>query len=279
MMQLRSYTPEIVADSSSGWIEPLARAGYAAKGVVYLLVGIFAGQAALGSGDTEGSTGALRTLTDEPLGQVFLGIMALGLFGYVVWRLLAAFRNPEDKGTGTRVFYVISAAVYGVLGVEAARFALSGGPEAGGGGDHWTSAMASQPYAMLLIGAGGAVLAAYGLYRLYQAWVVDLDDRLDLSAFSPGSARAIIWFGRLGYAARGAVFTLMGGLAVRAALASRPEEAQPMSGILEDLESHPWILAAIGAGFVAYALYTLVRAGYRRIDTRESSSVGDPQAT
>ncbi len=265
METTRPYSPEIVPARTAGWLEPLARAGYAAKGTVYLLVGIFAAQAAFGSGDPQGSSGALRTLTDEPMGQFFLGIIALGLLGYVAWRVASAIKDPEDRGTGARVFFAASAVVYAVLAVEAARLALGGG--GGGGGDHWIRTLVRQPFGLALLGAGGAVLAGYGLYRLYQAWVVDLDDRLDLSRMSPRAARWVVRLGRLGYAARGAVFALMGGLAVRAALAAQPERAEPMSGLLEDLEGSPWILGAIAAGFIAYAVYNYVRAGYRRIRT------------
>jgi hypothetical protein len=261
----RSYDPEIVPRSSGGWIETLARAGYAAKGTVYLLVGVLAAQAALGSGEAEGSSGALRTLVDEPLGQAFLGVIALGLFGYVVWRVVAAVRDPENRGTGARVFYAVSALVYGLLAVEAARLAVGSGRAAGS--DHWIERLVARPYGLILLGLAGAILAGYGLYRLYQAWRVDLDDQLDLSAFGPGAARAVVLLGRFGYAARGAVFVVMGGLAVMAAATANPEQAEPMGGLLESLEGRPWILGTLAAGFVAYALYNFVRAGYRRIRT------------
>lgn len=258
-----SFDPEIVPRPSGDWIETLARAGYAAKGMVYLLVGVLAAQAAFGTGDPEGSTGALRTLVDEPLGQAFLGVIALGLFGYVVWRAVAAVRDPENRGTGARVFFAISALVYGLLAVEAVLLAVGAGGATGS--DHWIARLVARPFGLLLLGLAGAVLAGYGLYRLYQAWRVDLDDRLDLSAFGPGAARAVILLGRFGYAARGAVFALMGGLAVMAAVTANPEQAEPMGGLLESLEGRPWILGTLAAGFIAYALYNFVRAGYRRI--------------
>ncbi len=261
----RPFEPSIVPGESGGWVETLARAGYAAKGIVYLLVGVLAADAALGSGDPEGSSGALRSLVDEPMGQAFLGIIAVGLFGYVVWRLVAAVKDPEGRGTLHRSGYAISAAAYGLLAVEAARLALGGG--SGSGSQHWLQALAAGPYGLVLLGVGGAVLAGYGLYRLYQAWRVDLDDQLDLSSLGPTGARAAVVAGRLGYAARGVAFALMGGLAVRAALSARPEQAEPLSGLLESLQGQPWILGALGVGFIAYALYNFLRAGYRRIDT------------
>ena len=261
----RPFDPTIVRGESGGWVEMLARAGYAAKGIVYLLVGVLAADAALGSGDPEGSSGALRTLVDEPLGQAFLGVIAVGLFGYVVWRVVAAVKDPEGRGALHRAGYAISAAAYGLLAVEAARLALGGAGSSGS--EHWLHELAGGPYGLVLLGVAGAILAGYGLYRLYQAWRVDLDDQLDLSSLGPAGARAAVVAGRLGYAARGAAFALMGGLAVRAALSARPEQAEPLGGLLESLEGQPWILGALGVGFIAYALYNFLRAGYRRIDT------------
>src|SRR3954451_2717274 len=62
-----------VPTTARPWIERLARAGYLAKGVVYLLIGILALQAAAGAGGrTTGTTGAFRVLLRQPLGHWLL---------------------------------------------------------------------------------------------------------------------------------------------------------------------------------------------------------------
>ncbi|MEO8893862.1 MAG: DUF1206 domain-containing protein, partial [Coleofasciculaceae cyanobacterium] len=49
------------------WVERLARFGYAAKGVVYAIVGVLAVQAAVSSrGKTTDTTGALGTVAAQP---------------------------------------------------------------------------------------------------------------------------------------------------------------------------------------------------------------------
>ena len=116
------------------WVEKLARFGYAAKGAVYILVGGLAVAAAFGGGgQTTGSSGALATISDSTLGRVALGLIALGLVGYVVWGAVRAIVNPEHDGAGKRAYYGVTAAVYGLLAVEAARLAVSG-PTGGSGG-------------------------------------------------------------------------------------------------------------------------------------------------
>ena len=84
------------ARAASPWIERLARIGYVAKGVVHILVGWIAAQAAIGSGgSTTDSSGALRTIVDEPMGRTILWIIAAGLLGYALWRILEAV--PKDE--------------------------------------------------------------------------------------------------------------------------------------------------------------------------------------
>jgi len=72
-------------------IEWLARAGLVARGVVYGVIGILALKLALGAGGKAASQReALETIAHEPLGEVLLIIVAAGVAGYAVWRLVTA---------------------------------------------------------------------------------------------------------------------------------------------------------------------------------------------
>ena len=63
-------------------LELLARLGYAARGIVNLLIGLLALLAAFGrGGGTTGSKGALQTLLFQPLGSSSSRSWELGLFG------------------------------------------------------------------------------------------------------------------------------------------------------------------------------------------------------
>src|SRR3954468_22672985 len=70
--------------------EVLARFGYAARGVVYLIIGFFSGGAAFGSGRPSGKKEALRALLSQPAGDILLGAVAVGLVGFSVWRVFQA---------------------------------------------------------------------------------------------------------------------------------------------------------------------------------------------
>jgi Domain of Unknown Function (DUF1206) len=92
----------MAARSRGGKVAWLARSGYAARGVVYLIVGGLAVVAALGGGRTTDSKGALRTTLQQPFGEALLALVALGLVGYAIWRLVQATTDPDGHGTDVK---------------------------------------------------------------------------------------------------------------------------------------------------------------------------------
>ena len=124
------------------WIERFARYGYAAKGVVYVLIGSLAALGAFkGGGGPTDSRGALRQIVGQPYGRVMLGVIAAGLAGYALWRVTQALRDTEDKGTNwkglaVRTGYACIGVVYAGLSFSAVRIIL--GHDAGQGSDEKT---------------------------------------------------------------------------------------------------------------------------------------------
>ena len=85
------------------WIETAARLGYAAKGVVYIMIGAIAARVAFGGrGDVEGWNGSLNTLRDEPLGGPMLWLIGIGLLGYAAWRFVTAIRQGSFASNSTK---------------------------------------------------------------------------------------------------------------------------------------------------------------------------------
>src|SRR5688572_30764456 len=94
---------ERAAREARPWVVRLARFGYVAKGIVYVVIGLLALQAAVGpGGKMSDGEGALKTILGQPFGWFLLGVLAVGLFGYALWRLVQAFLDPEGKGTDAR---------------------------------------------------------------------------------------------------------------------------------------------------------------------------------
>mgnify|MGYP002779410130 CR=1 FL=1 len=252
------------------WIERLARFGYAAKGVVYIVVGYLAFEASRGDGEATDSGGALQTIVSQPFGKALLWLIATGLVGYTVWRFVAAGLNPERKGGPKRLGYAVSGLIHAGLSLEAFRLATgSGGGQSGEQqADHWTAQAMSHPMGKWAVAAVGIGIAIFGIQQLIHAWRVKLDDQLALGRLSAQTRHWVIRVGRAGLAARGVVFSLVGIYLVLAALRSNPSEARGVGGALQTLQEQSFgslLLALVAIGLISYGIYELVRARYRRI--------------
>ena len=111
----------------------LARLGWLAKGIVYLLAGVLVLgllQRSLGWSDSAGGqeaspTGALNEVADTSWGPALLWALAIGLFLYAAWRVISALL-PGSGGAESwarRIGYLCSAALYALLGVTAVALA------------------------------------------------------------------------------------------------------------------------------------------------------------
>ena len=259
------------------WIERLARFGYAAKGVVYGLLGILAIQAAFSlGGKTTGSQGALRAIAQQPFGQILLVIVGMGLVGYVIWRLIQALIDPEhSKSNGwddwcRRLGYGISSVAYASLAFSAFQIALgsSNGSRSDSSTESMTAMIMRQPFGIWLVGTAGALLIGLGCYYCYRAFRVKFRSKLLIDDLSLGAKALLIQICRFGIAARGVVFWIMGGFLIRAALTADPDKAKSTGGVLTVIEQSPygtWALGAMALGLVAYGVYMGTMARYRRI--------------
>jgi hypothetical protein len=281
MADMPSSTDDVKAQAhrlyqeASPWIERLARLGYAAYGVVYLVIGILAAQAALGGrGQPTGTKGALYTILRQPFGQGLLSLVALGLLGYSGWRFVQALKDPEQEGrtaagVSKRLGYFLSGVIHASLSLAA--IGMVTGAAWGGDGEEakgWTARLMALPWGSWLVGLTGAGILGGGLHQLYQAWRVQLDKELVLSHLSSGAQHWIVRFGRLGLAARGVVFGVTGGSLIVAAVRASPNEARGLADALQTLHDSPYgpgLLGGVGLGLVAYGLYQFVAARYRRI--------------
>ncbi len=265
------------AREAAPWVERLARLGYAAKGLVYLLIGGIAVRAALGKGGgVEGSSGALQALPDGTAGRVLLLAVALGLAGYALWGAVRAIQDPEGRGKSgaahnlKRVGYGLSAALHLGLAAQALRLARGLGQSGGDGrqAQDWTAAAMDKPagrWAVALVGAG---IVAFGIYQLVRAAKEKVGEKLDLSSLSAGGREWVIRLGRAGLGARGVVFCIIGWFVLMAALHSNAGEARGLQGALTTLHGQPygrWLLAIVGIGLAAYGAYELAQARWRRI--------------
>ena len=265
------------AHQSRPWVERLARMGYAAKGVVYVLIGGLALQAALGpGGKTTDPQGALRTILQQPFGAFLLGVVALGLAGYSLWRFAQAFLDAENKGRDAkgivkRAGYGLSGVAYSALAVTAVgliRGTRDSRANSGASTQDWTARFLDQPFGPWLVGLAGAVVLAIAANALYVAWTAAFLKKLNLAAMRPKEQTAATWMGRAGMGARGVVLGIIGGFLLYAALRSDPNEARGLAGAFKILAQQPfglWLLGIVAVGFIAYGVYLFFEARYRRV--------------
>lgn len=258
------------------WVEVLARFGIAAKGLVYAIVGVLAAQVAFGTGGkTTDTQGALQTIVTQPFGKILLSLVALALVGYVLWRFVQTLLDPERKGTDAkgilqRIGYFISGLIYASLALTAIKMVLGSGGGSSNSTQDGTARLLAQPFGQWLVGTLGAIIIGMGFHQLYKAYTAKFRQELKWEEMSDAERTWTTRLGRCGHAARGIVFGVIGFFLIQAARQSDSNQARGLGGALEALAQQPygpWILGIVAIGLVAYGIYMMVQARYRRVVT------------
>ncbi|MEG4230116.1 DUF1206 domain-containing protein [Microcoleus sp. N9_B2] len=262
--------------SSHPWFERLARLGYAAKGLVYFIIGFLAAQAAFGSGGkTTDTKGALTTIVSQPFGKFLLFLVTIGIVGYVLLRIVQTILDPEHAGEkmdakriATRIGYAFSGLAYAGLAVTAVKLMLGSGGSRGNSTQDWTAWFLSQPFGQWLVGLGGAVTIGIGFSYIYKAFKGKFRHNFKLHQMSQNEQTWAVRLGRLGIAARGIVFSIIGVFLIQAAKQSDASEAKGFGEALASLQQQPfgpWILGLVALGLISYGIYSVIEARYRQI--------------
>ncbi len=250
----------------------LARGGYAARGVVFLIVGVFAVLAAVGGGETGGSEDALRGLLGQPFGGVLVAIMAVALLGFSAWRIAQSVFDADDhgldaRGAAVRVGLLASAVTYLGLAVFSVGLLIGSrlAGDGGGTGGDWLSALLGQEWSRWAAIIAAAVVAGVGVAHLVKAARAGFEKYLDADA---ETMRYLSPVCRFGLAARGVVFLVVAAMIFTAGRLYGPEDAPGTSEALDAIQGLPFgwlLLLIIAAGLVAFGAYSLIEAVYRRV--------------
>jgi hypothetical protein len=253
----------------------LARWGLVSKGALYLLVGVIAADVAIAGGRrVQDRQGALSATADTWPGKLLVGVLAVGLLGYAIWRFIEAvlgrpLEGVEQEGWLKRLGYVARAFWYlGLFGIAVA--ALAGADESSGGNeDRFTARVLEVPLGRWIVGAIGLGILGAGAYNVWRGTTGRFRDRLKTRKMTDVEDTAFTALGVVGHVARGlAVFGLIGFFLVRAAWQYDPEEAIGLDGALAKVLRADYgdtLLAFVAAGLVAYGVYCFAEARYREV--------------
>lgn len=260
-------------------LERWMRAGWAAKGVVYALMGALAVAVARADHSTSAGPeedaspeGALSIVLRQPLGRALLGVLAGGLVLYSAWRLVsvALVRRNDEHPWLHRIGYLFSATFYALLAVTAARGALTGAdPERSTLVERTSRALLESGPGRVLALVGGVVIVGVGLYFVRSALHRDHLDDLELGPCSRVERRAIEVSGALGLAGRAAVTVLVGVFVTGAAVTADPTDARGFDRALRHVATEPigaLAVLAAGVGLVLYGVFCLLSTPRRTLD-------------
>ena len=262
---------EKVARSTT--FEWLARAGLAARGVVYGIIALLAIKLALGDGGkTTDQQGALKTLAQQSFGEILLILMAVGLFGYALWRLVRAAIGHGAEGdrddAKERLSGVASGIAYGLLCVTAVQILLGSGGGGGQSQDKATGGVLDWPGGQVLVIIAGLILVGVAVDQGLKGFKKKFLEKSHTERMSETTKKAFTAFGVFGHLARMVIFALMGYFLIKAALDYNPDEAVGLDGALAKLADSaggPLVLGAVAVGLLGFGLYSFMDARYRRV--------------
>lgn len=252
-------------------IEKAARAGYVARGAVYLIIGYFAFKAAYSTGQAMGSKEAILTVFGSIGGVLLLAVLVLALLAFSLWRFLQAGLDPDHHGTGPKGLVVrggllASGVSYAALALFAATLAVGAGSGSGGGLMHEGLGMAFEAgFGRALTLAAAAVMFGAGATHIVKGVTAGFEKYMQF----PASRSWLKQVCQIGLVARGATFLLLGFLIFTGAASYAGGETPGLGTALDAMGDWQFgwaFLAATGLGLMAFGVYALAQARYRRIE-------------
>ncbi|XUU60259.1 DUF1206 domain-containing protein [Erythrobacter sp. HA6-11] len=245
------------------------RIGYFSRALLYSVLGIIA-LTSVGE-ISKGTDGIFRAIENFPAGIALLWVMVVGLLAYALFRFSSTFFDIENHGSdtvgwGKRLGHAGSAIGHLVLAWTAFQFATSSGSSSGGGAQEAASGVLSFELGGVVLGILGIAFFLAAFNQAKKAFTASFMQRISASAPSQTSI-----LGRIGYAARAAVFTIIGWSLFQAGfLSAGAEQVKTLGDALASLAGQGTIFTVVAVGLLVFGLFSLILARHRIIPELDS---------
>ncbi|MFF2233804.1 DUF1206 domain-containing protein [Streptomyces anulatus] len=280
-MNTRSVTAQgrgqVKRAANSTAMEAGARAGFVARGVIYVLVGTLALRIALsgGGGEQADRGGAIGEIAEKPFGKILLWVLGVALVGMALWRLSEALfgaAGPDGRKPTKRAMAAGRAVFYGFVAYSVLSFAAGDSGSGSGSSDQQSKDITAKALGWTggqwIVGIAGAGVACAGIWIAVRALLRKYHKHLKMSEMSKRVRQAVDFTGVFGGTARGIVFATAGGFAVAAAIKHQPDESKGMDDTLRSFTETPvgpWLLVVIALGLIAFGAFSWGNARYRKV--------------
>jgi len=258
--------------SEKGALRTAGRAGFVARGAVYVLIGVLALEIGFGKSGAEADRqGALHQVASQPFGRTMLWILVVGFACMTLWRAsLAVLGEGGQKKTGSRLLSAGRAVFYASVCWGTGAYAAGSGSQSGSDAksQDWTASALKLPGGQVLVGIAGAVVLGVGVGIVVNAIRRTFLKKLDTATMSARTRKAVTALGMGGNAARGTVFVGAGVFIVVAAVRFDPHQAKGMDATLHSFAHTPvgpWLLVLVALGLVLFGAFSFACARWRKL--------------
>lgn len=250
-----------------GWAIPVMQAGYAGRGLVYLIVAGISLYSLWRGGQAMDTESALGWLENTLWGGVLLVLILLGMVCYALWRAVDSIWDLEAYGSGgkgmvARIGMLVTGLIH--LGIGALAFSLLFGSGGGGGSSipKYVGTVMQWPGGRWIIGVAALLILGAAVYYVHKGWSGEFRKNLRANE----ATLRWNWVLQAGLIAQGAVVGIVGLLFLYAALQADPQEAGGVGAAFSWLSHQAYgqaLVAAVCVGLLAFAVFCFVNARHR----------------